>query len=258
MSQVVQQQQRPLTAEIEQLKRSVDSMNSQTGDMLKVLEGMRHLGADHIALPSTEQEKLDREWEYFETVCDQVYFILENTRYKLKRQQDALYQQLNPPAIEEKIPEPETAPVSVILTASSPEPTAITTSAAPVQNDPPPELAIMDTTLQDAQTAAAAAAIAVTAPLTTPQQLASLTDIQPLQSSAFDLEMLSPPTQFDATIGSDPISTAALLSAAVPAIVAPDTSLLDDTFITEDTMLDLGEIGNLGDSLGDMDDMINF
>lgn len=33
-------------------------------------------GADHIALPSTEQEKLDREWEYFETVCDQVFFIL--------------------------------------------------------------------------------------------------------------------------------------------------------------------------------------
>jgi len=33
-------------------------------------------GAAHIAIPSTEQEKLDREWEYFETVCDQVFFIL--------------------------------------------------------------------------------------------------------------------------------------------------------------------------------------
>ena len=29
-----------------------------------------------MAVPSTDQEKLDREWEYFETVCDQVYFIL--------------------------------------------------------------------------------------------------------------------------------------------------------------------------------------
>ncbi|KAF9938918.1 hypothetical protein BGZ65_011941, partial [Modicella reniformis] len=71
-----QQPVRPLIAEIDQLKRSIDSMNSQTGEMLKVLENLRNIGADHIALPSTEQERLDREWEYFETVCDQVYFIL--------------------------------------------------------------------------------------------------------------------------------------------------------------------------------------
>ncbi|KAG0035080.1 hypothetical protein BGZ82_005430, partial [Podila clonocystis] len=71
-----QPNQRPLIAEIEQLKRSVDSMNSQTAEMLKYLDNMRNIGADHIALPSTEQEKLDREWEYFETVCDQVFFIL--------------------------------------------------------------------------------------------------------------------------------------------------------------------------------------
>ncbi|KAG0347857.1 hypothetical protein BG004_006730, partial [Podila humilis] len=69
-------------------------MNSQTAEMMKYLENMRGLGADHMALPSTEQEKLDREWEYFETVCDQVYFILENSTYKLKRQQTLLNQEL--------------------------------------------------------------------------------------------------------------------------------------------------------------------
>ncbi|KAF9356450.1 hypothetical protein BGX34_009929 [Mortierella sp. NVP85] len=261
----MQQPGQALHAEIDQLKRSVDSMNSQTADMLKGLESLRHIGADHMALPSTDQEKLDREWEYFETVCDQVYFILENTRYKLKRQQDALYLQLNPPApvptpvlapepepvLQENVTTLEQTPVSMAI--SDPAPIVV---SAPAPEDPLVNLAILDTAQQDMQ--------AISTPITS-QQTSSLSDIQlPQQSSAFDLEMLSPPSNFDLSMGTDQISTAALLSATVPAMSVSDTSLMNNAFISEEdalqsTMLDLGNIGSLGDDgLGDMDDLINF
>ncbi|KAF9427510.1 hypothetical protein BGZ94_004777 [Podila epigama] len=114
-----QPSQRPLIAEVEQLKRSIDSMNSQTAEMLKYLDNMRNIGADHIALPSTEQEKLDREWEYFETVCDQ-----ENSKYKLKRQQAILTQQLAAStASNNESPQPSAQPLPEDSTASSLQPT---------------------------------------------------------------------------------------------------------------------------------------
>ncbi|KAF9360506.1 hypothetical protein BGX26_009054 [Mortierella sp. AD094] len=242
---------RPLIAEIEQLRRSVDSMNSQTAEILRNLENLRHIGADHMALPSTEQEKLDREWEYFETVCDQVYFILENAKYKLKRQQNALHQQLNPlPApTEDKLATPDqlNAPTDVNITPSTSAP-AIQLSAAPPA---------APGTLQGSAS-----------PL-----VASSTPQPPKDTPTFDMEMLSPPSNFNTSSTPERISTASLLSAAavanisnvanVPSVANVSNvvndhgeSMMDDTLISEedklqDTMLDLGDIGNLG---GDMDE----
>ncbi|KAF9903296.1 hypothetical protein EC991_003988 [Linnemannia zychae] len=250
-----QSAQRPLIAEIEQLRRSVDSMNSQTAEMLKNLEQLRHLGADHIALPSTEQEKLDREWEYFETVCDQVYFILENAKYKLKRQQNIYNQQLNPPV-------PEPTPVV---------PQAV---ATPINNTTP-QLSAGTTPTGVTGVAGAAGTpslvpAAITA-ATTPMHLASPSPaaigLTPQTNSPLDLQMLSPPSNFDINSstpgGNNGVTTPSMLLSAA----AQDTSLggdpsLDQSFDIDgadklqDTMLDLGDIGSLGNS--DMDDMINF
>ncbi|KAF9579125.1 hypothetical protein BGW38_004753 [Lunasporangiospora selenospora] len=99
-------------------------MYSQAAEMLKNQDYLRKIGADHIAIPSTEQEKLDREWEYFETVCDQVFFILENSKYKLKRQQDILKGRLNPP------PPPPTPPKDVVMDLEEPEPANATTATS--------------------------------------------------------------------------------------------------------------------------------
>ena len=41
-----------------------------------------------FTLGTVEQEKLDREWEYFETVCDQVFFILVSGTTLLNVDQD--------------------------------------------------------------------------------------------------------------------------------------------------------------------------
>ncbi|KAF9132732.1 hypothetical protein BGW39_011436 [Mortierella sp. 14UC] len=244
--------QRPLIAEIEQLRRSVDSMNSQTAEMLKNLEQLRHLGADHIALPSTEQEKLDREWEYFETVCDQVYFILENAKYKLKRQQNIYNQQLNPPV-------PEPAPVV---------PQAV---ATPI-NNAAPQLSVGATlTGVTGGTGTPSLAPAPIAAATTPMHLASPSPaaigLTPQNNSPLDLQMLSPPSNFDINSltpgGNGGVTTPSMLLSAA----ARDTHLGGDPSIDQsldtdgadklqDTMLDLGDISSLGN--GDMDDMINF
>ncbi|KAF9189550.1 hypothetical protein BGZ51_005623 [Haplosporangium sp. Z 767] len=212
-------------------------MNSQTAEMLKALENLRHIGADHIALPSKEQEKLDREWEYFETVCDQIFFILDNTKYKLKRRQEILAQQLNPPA-----PQMEPTPPEQIITDSAPiidAPAVNETITPSVQAETSSET-IPTTIVQPAITAAS-----------------ELND-----GSGLDLQMLTPPVSFDDSMNPAAISTAALLSASALA-PQPDVSLLNDPDMDgenklQDTMLDLGDISNLGDSLGDMDDMINF
>lgn len=87
----------------------------------------------------------------------------------------------------------------------------------------------------------------------------------------FDLQMMSPPNNFDDAMNTSGISTASLLSSAAAMASAPDVTMdmnmnmninMDDPLMSEedklqDTMLDLGDIGNLGD-MGDMDDMINF
>ncbi|KAF9436232.1 hypothetical protein BGZ76_004520 [Entomortierella beljakovae] len=242
----MQQPMRPLMSEIDQLKRSVDSMNSQTAEILRNLESMRHIGADHLALPSTEQEKLDREWEYFET---------ENAKYKLKRQQNVLNQQLNPlPS-----PQPEVMPVSLDQTPSGMS-TDMHHSTAP------------STTQGTVQGAVSPSASKST-----------------LQQSTDSMDMLSPPSNINPISTPERMSTASLLSAAAAANAnvnanantntnsgtntninaatiqntAPaeqDMSMMDDQLASEedrlqDTMLDLGDIGNLG---GEMDDLINF
>ncbi|KAG0290016.1 hypothetical protein BGZ96_006514 [Linnemannia gamsii] len=256
---------RPLIAEIEQLRRSVDSMNSQTAEMLKNLEQLRHLGADHIALPSTEQEKLDREWEYFETVCDQVYFILENAKYKLKRQQNIYHNQLNPPVLEPAPAIPQNEPAPAIVHA-------VTT---PINNSTPQLSAgTTPTGLGTAGTPSmAAATVAATVAATTPLNLATQSPVAigmtPQHNSPLDLQMLSPPSNFDINSstpgGGVGVTTPSMLLSAA----AQDTNFirgsdpsLDPSLDTDgadnvqDTMLDLGDIGSLGN--GDMDDMINF
>ncbi|KAF9340891.1 hypothetical protein BGZ91_012023 [Linnemannia elongata] len=254
---------RPLIAEIEQLRRSVDSMNSQTAEMLKNLEQLRHLGADHIALPSTEQEKLDREWEYFETVCDQVYFILENAKYKLKRQQNIYHNQLNPP-----VPEPAPA-----ISQHEPAPPIVHSVTTPISNatgqlsagtTPTGPVA---TGVAGTPSMTAAATVAAATPLNLATQSPTAVGMTPQHNSPLDLQMLSPPSTFDinsSTPGGGVTTPSMLLSAA-----AQDTNLvvggdpaLDPSLDTDgadniqDTMLDLGDIGSLGN--GDMDDMINF
>ncbi|KAF8942222.1 hypothetical protein BGZ47_006708 [Haplosporangium gracile] len=224
-------------------------MNSQTAEMLKNLDQLRHLGADHIALPSTEQEKLDREWEYFETVCDQVYFILENAKYKLKRQQNIYHKQLNPPVQEPApvIPQHEPAPPIVH---------AVTTP-----------IGVVATEATGTPSMAAVAAVAVATPLNLATQSPAAIGMTPQHNSPLDLQMLSPPSNFDinsSTPGGGVTTPSMLLSAT-----AEDTHLgdgsgpsldpsldTDGTDNVQDTMLDLGDIGSLGN--GDMDDMINF
>ncbi|CAO3563499.1 unnamed protein product [Mortierella alpina] len=247
-------------------------MNSQAAEMLKILENLRHIGADHLATPSTEQEKLDREWEYFETVCDQIYFILDNAKYKIKRQQNDLAQQLNPPAA---LPSPPAqSPQQPELSSQPPQ-------ELPIDIDPPKVSAIDDPTSTfsnsiPASTAAdPLAAIAAqpspvnVAPLTSDTSLGEPQD--GLSMSQFDLQMMSPPSNFDDAMNTTGISTASLLSSAAAMASAPNIVMdinmninvsMDDPLMTEednlqDTMLDLGDIGNLGD-MGDMDDMINF
>ncbi|KAG0317431.1 hypothetical protein BGZ99_006295 [Dissophora globulifera] len=259
---------RPLIAEIDQLRRSVDSMNSQTAEMIRSLDNLRQTGADHIALPSSEQEKLDREWEYFETVCDQVFFILENAKYKLKRQQDVLHQQLNPPPT----PPPQEKPSSELNQAATMASSAIVNTATDINTNLP------ITTISSGTTPSSSLPSS-TAPITVASTFQDTIDISPSasaaismpvppESSAFDLEMMSPPTNFDINTSSDMISTASLLSGGpimgnnVVGLNGVDNSIMDDNLVSEedklqDTMLDLGDIGNLGD-LGDMDDMINF
>ncbi|KAG0361765.1 hypothetical protein BGZ54_008978 [Gamsiella multidivaricata] len=240
---------RPLIAEIEQLRRSVDSMNSQTAEMLKNLESLRHIGADHMCLPSSEQEKLDREWEYFETVCDQVYFILENAKYKLKRQQGALLLQLDPP--------PPSPPQEKPATPEQPLASTTTANIAIDFNT----TALANDTLQSTDQS-------TTAPQSIPQETtishSTTTELPQLQNenSPFDFEMMSPPINLDSNADSTQISTASLLSSTTPVLNQLEQSIMDDSLVTEedkfqDTMLDLGDIGNLGE-LGDMDDMINF
>ncbi|KAK3818309.1 MAG: hypothetical protein J3R72DRAFT_460199 [Linnemannia gamsii] len=254
--------QRPLIAEIEQLRRSVDSMNSQTAEMLKNLEQLRHLGADHIALPSTEQEKLDREWEYFETVCDQVYFILENAKYKLKRQQTIYNQQLNPPA---------PAPVPVV---PQQEPAVAHVVTTPITNATPQLSAGTTPTgiTGVTGTPSLAPAAAITAAAATPIHLASPSPVAigltpQNNNSPLDLQMLSPPSNFDINSstpgGNGGVTTPSMLlsAAAQDTNLGGDPSLdpsldTDSADILQDTMLDLGDIGSLGN--GDMDDMINF
>ncbi|KAF9096634.1 hypothetical protein BGX29_006822 [Mortierella sp. GBA35] len=243
--------QRPLIAEIDQLRRSVDSMNSQTAEMLKNLEQIRHIGADHIVLPSTEQEKLDREWEYFETVCDQVYFILENAKYKLKRQQNIYWQQLNPP-----VPEPATDIIQPV-----PEPVSTPLAASTLNAVSTPQFSAGTSPT----TAGAGATATATTPLNlmaSPSPAAIAMTVQ--NNSPLDLQMLSP-SNFDinsSTPGGGVTTPSMLLSAAA---AAQDTNLGDlnldqsldpDGDKLQDTMLDLGDIGSLGNE--DMDDMINF
>ncbi|KAG0316954.1 hypothetical protein BGZ97_006125 [Linnemannia gamsii] len=236
-------------------------MNSQTAEMLKNLEQLRHLGADHIALPSTEQEKLDREWEYFETVCDQVYFILENAKYKLKRQQTIYHNQLNPPVLEPAptIPQHEPArPIVQVVTTpinnATPQLSAGTTPTGPGVAGTP---------------SMAAATVPVTTPINLATQSPAAIGMTPQQNSPLDLQMLSPPSNFDINSstpgGGISVTTPSMLLSAV----AQDTNLVggsdpsldpsldtDGTDNVQDTMLDLGDIGSLGN--GDMDDMINF
>ncbi|KAG0255972.1 hypothetical protein BGZ95_005603 [Linnemannia exigua] len=261
--------QRPLIAEIEQLRRSVDSMNSQTAEMLKNLEQLRHLGADHIALPSTEQEKLDREWEYFETVCDQVYFILENAKYKLKRQQNIYNQQLNPPAPEPVSVVPQQEPpvahaVTTPITNATPQLSAGTTPTGVTGVTGTPSLApaAAITAAITATAAAAAAPMHLASPSPAAIGLTPQNDNSPL-----DLQMLSPPSNFDINSstpgGNGVVTTPSMLlsTAAQDTDLGGDPSLdpsldTDGADILQDTMLDLGDIGSLGN--GDMDDMINF
>ncbi|KAF9106367.1 hypothetical protein BGX27_009203 [Mortierella sp. AM989] len=207
-------------------------MNSQTAEILRNLEHLRHIGADHLALPSTEQEKLDREWEYFETVCDQ-----ENAKYKLKRQQDVLHLQLNPlpPPSEDKPAAPDQTDPSVSIEVNS-----IPSTSAPA-------IQLTDAPTATSGTVQGGASPSVT--ISTPQP--------PKDAHTFDMEMLSPPSNFNSNTISTPerISTASLLSAAAVANTH-DRPIMDDSVISEedklqDTMLDLGDIGNLG---GDMDE----
>ncbi|KAF9940784.1 hypothetical protein BGZ67_006801 [Mortierella alpina] len=252
-------------------------MNSQAAEMLKTLENLRHIGADHLATPSTEQEKLDREWEYFETVCDQIFFILDNAKYKIKRQQNDLAQQLNPPAALPSPPTQQPPPQPPL----QPQPPSQPAQEQPIIIDPPTVSAIGDlassfndaapaSTLPDPLAAIAAATSPINvAPLTTAKSLGEPQD--GLSMNQFDLQMMSPPNNFDDAMNTSGISTASLLSSAAAMASAPDINLdmnmnininMDDPLMSEedklqDTMLDLGDIGNLGD-MGDMDDMINF
>ncbi|KAF9399347.1 hypothetical protein BGX21_006410 [Mortierella sp. AD011] len=193
-----------------------------------------------MALPSTEQEKLDREWEYFETVCDQFLQLnhdrqQENARYKLKRQQNVLHQQLNP------LPTP-TEDKSATLDQPSASIDVPSTSAPTIQLPVAPPAA--PGILQGGASPLAAS--------TTPQQSKD--------APTFDMEMLSPPTNFNISSTPERISTASLLSAAAIAnasnVANQSEPMMDDTLVSEedklqDTMLDLGDIGNLG---GDMDE----
>ncbi|KAF9962880.1 hypothetical protein BGZ70_007814 [Mortierella alpina] len=255
-------------------------MNSQAAEMLKTLENLRHIGADHLATPSTEQEKLDREWEYFETVCDQIFFILvildlslmDNAKYKIKRQQNDLAQQLNPPAA---LPSPP---------AQSPqqrEPSSQPPQELPIDIDPPKVSTTDDLSSSfndSAPVSTAADPLAAIAAQTSPINVAPLTSDtslgepqDELSMNQFDLQMMSPPSNFDDAMNTTGISTASLLSSAAAMASAPNIDMdmnmninvnMDDPLMSEedklqDTMLDLGDIGNLGD-MGDMDDMINF
>ncbi|KAF9290498.1 hypothetical protein BGZ68_006872 [Mortierella alpina] len=251
-------------------------MNSQAAEMLKTLENLRHIGADHLATPSTEQEKLDREWEYFETVCDQIFFILDNAKYKIKRQQKDLTQQLNPPAV---LPSPP--PQS----PTQPQPLSLPEQEQTIVIDPPEASTIGDlassisvstpaiTTAITASDPLSAMAVETSsvnaAPLITATSLTDPQDVLSMQQ--FDLQMMSSPNNFDDAMNTSGISTASLLSSAAALASAPDVTMdmnmnmninMDDPLMSEedklqDTMLDLGDIGNLGD-MGDMDDMINF
>ncbi|KAF9929172.1 hypothetical protein FBU30_001785 [Linnemannia zychae] len=280
---------RPLIAEIDQLRRSVDSMNSQTAEMLKNLEHLQHLGADHITLPSVEQEKLDREWEYFETVCDQVFFILENAKYKLKRQQNIYYQQLNPPNVESApvTPPNEVAPVTSSI-ATTPANTTTTTTpvitahtaTTPVANATPqlsagttPTGPVTGTGMTGTPNMASAAAVAAATGPGTPSQIvspapAAIGMVPQNINSPLDLQMLSPPSTFDINSSTPGIGNnggvatpSMLLSAAAQDINLGGIgdSSFDPTLEIDGTvnsMLDLGDISSLGN--GDMDDMINF
>ncbi|KAI1300547.1 hypothetical protein EDD11_006092 [Mortierella claussenii] len=242
---------RPLIAEIEQLRRSVDTKNifsnKKTFVRLIIAPLTLNSGADHIALPSTEQEKLDREWEYFETVCDQVYFILENTKYKLKRQQSVLLMQLNPPP-----PSPPSPPQEQIMVQD-------------LSADAPPAIVSnVDEAISGAESTIAASSTpaASTMDVIIPLEENIFSDKTALGSQSLDIEMQSPQSGHEIGIDTTRVSTASLLSAA-PALDTLDRSVLMDNMLSaedklQDTMLDLGDIGNLGDNLGDMDDMINF
>ncbi|KAF9568567.1 hypothetical protein EC968_002905 [Mortierella alpina] len=243
-------------------------MNSQAAEMLKTLENLRHIGADHLATPSTEQEKLDREWEYFETVCDQIFFILDNAKYKIKRQQNDLAQQLNPPTVLPS-PPPQLQPQPELQPQPQPQPT----QEQPIVIDPPAVSTLGDLS-PSASTAVdpLAAIMAETSPVNVAPLTAAVTLGEPqdeISMNQFDLQMMSPPNNFDDAINTSGISTASLLSSAAAMAPAPDMNMnmnininIDDPLMSEedklqDTMLDLGDIGNLGD-MGDMDDMINF
>ncbi|KAG0049443.1 hypothetical protein BGZ83_005764 [Gryganskiella cystojenkinii] len=267
----------PLIAEIDQLRRSVDSMNSQAAEMLKNMDTLRNIGAPHIALPSTEQEKLDREWEYFETVCDQVFFILENTKYKLKRKQELLEQQLNPPPVQpvkEEASEVQTIPTTVTQAISEPGPATVAEVTATTSGDTPQP----NSTPQAMTPGQATTMYSTSSPISTSTPMSLVGD----PSSSLDVQMMSPPSSLGAhstssgTVAptatpSSIISTASLLSASAP-VPAPTpttvvstvdnsaTLMMDDSLMSEEdklgeTMFDLGDIGNLG---GEMDDMINF
>ncbi|GJJ78007.1 hypothetical protein EMPS_10366 [Entomortierella parvispora] len=255
----------PLIAEIDQLRRSVDSMNSQTAEILKNMDTLRNIGAAHIAIPSTEQEKLDREWEYFETVCDQVFFILENTKYKLKRKQELLEQQLKPqPVLPPKVESSSTEMPSTPSTAA-----AGTTAGATLPTTSTISTPANATPASQAMTPVQVPAVHTTAsPLSTSTPMSLVGD-----PSSVDAQMMSPPSLLGiSSIGAAPapiassgaeVSTASLLSGSTltaNTIDSNSTFMMDESMMSEedklgDTMFDLGDIGNLG---GNMDDMTNF
>ncbi|KAF9161099.1 hypothetical protein DFQ26_004884 [Actinomortierella ambigua] len=283
-------QPRPLIAEIEQLKRSVDSMNTQTADILKHLDHLRQIGVDHIALPSTEQEKLDREWEYFETVCDQVYFILENARYKMERQRMVLQGQLNKP-----IPiKGEVAETEVVAGPSFPTTTQQSEADAGPTQTPSAPITYGELTKATPQDEVHSGDIQMLSPPAnlTPTSIAASTNVSnssPIGSiavsnpGASDRVQTASPLPQTTTITPLTIATSSSSSSSSAAVISPasilqstselppalltvdgsmgmDNSLLTDLDKFQDSMLDLGDIGNLGDmdGMGGMGDMVDF
>ncbi|KAG0216282.1 hypothetical protein BGX28_004648 [Mortierella sp. GBA30] len=195
-------------------------MNSQAAEMLKILENLRN----------------------------------DNAKYKLKRRQNDLAQQLNPPTPLPS-PPPQEQPLPIVIDSPGTSATSLTA-------------AITIATTAEASSVSVSDAVSAPNPLPTatpdtiptnhmPSIPASSSMSEPqddLSMPSFDLQMLSPPSQFDNM--NTGMSTEAIAPAA-------DMNMMDDSLMSEenklqDTMLDLGDIGNLGDNLGDMDDMINF
>ncbi|KAF9973415.1 hypothetical protein BGZ73_003332 [Actinomortierella ambigua] len=256
-------------------------MNTQTADILKHLDHLRQIGVDHIALPSTEQEKLDREWEYFETVCDQVYFILENARYKMERQRMVLQDQLDKPikakneATEADVATDPSIPTTLPPSEAGTESTQI--SSAPGASIEPPKAVPQDTPVSgDTQMLSPPAnltptSITVQADSTSPTASVATSNLGTGDTAptAPSLPLVSTVTASTIATTSAAISPASILQSAgelTPALLTVDgsmgmdTSLLTDLDKFQDSMLDLGDIGNLGDmdGMGGMGDMVDF